>query len=527
MNLHCVRIKWLNIIALGLLCPASGQARPPESPSPSVDWTAVHHLTIRGIQHLYNLEVDVAMRSFDSVSQMAPGDPRGPFFQSIVHFYLYTLNRDEKELVTFFEESEKVINVCEELLDQNDRDAQTKFYLGGIYGYRGLAFQASGSLLKAARDGRKGYLLLEEAVTENPKLYDAHMGFGLFRYLIAKVPRSMKWILTMLGVDGDLEGGLRSLQLAAKKGVYTRTEAKLYLSQFLFSEGRQDSALTYLNELRTEYPENTLFVVLYSAWQHRLRNYDEALTAARVAIDLNSRKTVHYGEELAYSTLGSIYFTLNEFQNARTHFISYLQKARNTENIPNLTNYRAGLACEIAGDRTTAVEFYRRMKEPDAQTRAWDALNYRRGKELLTRPLTEAEILLVKGGNEASQHKFDRAIAMYNAGLLKSGNNPDFQVRALYGIQQSQFDEDSLNDAIGTSHRLLAMNSSEPALKPVNETWIIPHAWFKLGQTYSKLGKNTEARSAFEKVDDYDDYEFQERLERQVEEEMKRLDSIK
>ena len=29
-------------------------------------------------------------------------------------------------------------------------------------------------------------------------------------------------------------------------GVYTRTEARLYLAQFLFSEGRQDTALQYL-----------------------------------------------------------------------------------------------------------------------------------------------------------------------------------------------------------------------------------------------------------------------------------------
>lgn len=484
------------------------------SSSESTDWTAVHDLTIRGIHQLYSLEVDSAIHTFHSVSRMAPGDPRGPFFQSIVHFYLYGLNRDEGELTTFLNESERVIEICERLLDQNGQDAQTKFYLGGIYGYRGLAYQTSGSFLKAARDGRKGYLLLEDAVRENPRLYDAQMGFGLFRYLLAKVPKSMRWILTALGFDGDLEGGLTSLRLASEKGIYTRTEAKLFLSQFLFSEGRRELAIRYLNELRHEYPENTLFTVLYAAWQHRLHNLDEAMAAARSALDMNNRKGIHYGEELAYSTLGSIYFTLNDFENARAYYLRYMQMTRNQERTPNQTNLRAGLACEILGDRAAALEFYRRMRESDAQNSAWDQNNYRRGQELLRHPLTPAEILVVKAGNESSQKKYAHAIELFQKAFQDADGNPDIQARALYGVQQAQFDADSLAGSVATAHLLLA-------LKPLNETWIIPHAWFKLGQAYAKLGKADDARAALSRVEEYDDYDFQERLEAQVKEELK------
>ena len=496
-----------------------GHAGSVESHPESIDWAKVHDLTIRGIHRLYSLEVDDARHAFDSVSNLAPGDPRGPFFQSMVHFYVYSLNRDEKELSAFLDESEKVIEICESLLDKNDQDATTKFYLGGIYGYRGLAYQTSGSILKAVKDGRKGYLFLEEAVIEKPDLYDAHMGFGLFQYLLAKIPKSMKWILSMLGFSGDLEGGLKSLQLAAEKGVYTRAEAKLYLAQFLFAEGRQDSAMKYLNELRRDYPENTLFLVLYSFWQHRLRNLDEAMTAAHAAVELNNRKKVRYGEELAYSTLGSIYFTLNDFENARTNFRLYMQRTRNNERTPNQTYLRAGLACEIAGDRAAAVEFYQRMKEPDNQNRAWDGYNYRRGQELLLRPMTEAEILIVKAGNESSQRKFARSIEMYNDALEKINGDIDVQARALYGILQSQFDAEMFTGAVETSRRTVALN-------PVNETWIIPHAWFKLGQIYVKQGKLADARSAFDRVGEYDDYNFQERLETQVQQEMKKLDGV-
>jgi tetratricopeptide (TPR) repeat protein len=491
-----------------------------ECRSQPIDWARVHDVTMYGINRLYSLEVDDAMHAFDSVARMAPGDPRGPFFQSMVQFYLYGLTRDETHLSTFLEQSDKVIEICERLLDQNEHDTKTKFYLGGIYGYRGLAYQTNGSILKAARDGRKGYLLLEEAVAENPELYDAHMGFGLFRYLLAKLPRSMSWILSLLGFNGDLEGGLTSLRLAAEKGIYTRTEAKLFLAQFLFTEGRQDTALTYMNELLKEYPENTLFLVLYASWENRLHNIDAALVAARTALEMNERKKIKYGEELVYSTLASVYFTLNDFQNANTFYLLYLRTAHSIEWTPNLTYFRAGVTCEIVGDRASAVTFYGRMKEVNDRDRAWDSHYYRRGQELIRRRLTQADILIVMAGNYQSRKMYDSAMVKYREALRNADGNVDLQARSLYGILQAQYETEEYADAMESSKQLLT-------LKPVNELWTIPHAWFILGQALAKSGKTNEARAAFDKIKEFDDYDFQVRLEAQTAEELKKLEPVR
>jgi tetratricopeptide (TPR) repeat protein len=437
----------------------------------------------------------------------------------MVHFYLYGLNREEKELTKFFSTSENVIEICEALLETNEEDALTKFYLGGIYGYRGLAHHTNGSFLKAAKDGRKGYLLLEDAIALNPNLYDAQMGFGLFQYLLAKLPKSMRWILSLLGFSGDLEGGLKSLRVAAEKGTYTRTEAKLFLAQFMFAEGRRDTALQFLNELRKQYPENTLFVVLYSFWQHRMDNLNEALVAARAAIELNKRKQIRYGEELAYSTLGSIYFTLNDFSEAAKYYKLYMTMTQNDERTPSRTFYRAAVACEIAGDRSTAQSLYGKIREVDDRDRAWDLRQYRRARELLRRPLTEAEVSIQKAENEYSQKKYDRSIALYTEALKKT-NSVEIQARALYGLQQAEYEAKRFSEATATSSRLLA-------LQPVQEKWILPHGWFRLGQIHAKSGNIVDARKAFEKVEEYEDYEFQERLEARVVEELEALEKGK
>jgi hypothetical protein len=124
---------------------------------PATDWAKVHDLTVRGIDELYNLQMDEAKLTFDEVIRMAPDDPRGYFFKSMIHFWTFTINKDEKEFDKFFALTDRVIVICDKLLDVNEDDVYSTFFLGGAYGYRGIAYQRNGSLLKAAWDGRKGY----------------------------------------------------------------------------------------------------------------------------------------------------------------------------------------------------------------------------------------------------------------------------------------------------------------------------------------------------------------------------------
>lgn len=480
----------------------------------TVDWGWVHSATMRGIHRLYNLEVDEAMAVFDSVARHVPEDPRGHFFQCLVHYYLYGLSREEKHLEVFLEKSEEVIELCERLLSRDKNDARVKFFLGGTYGYRGLAYQANGSILKAATNGRKGYFLLEEAVRHDPTLYDAQMGFGLFRYLVAKVPRSMSWVLTILGFEGDINGGLAMLQRAAEKGLYTRAEAKLYLAQFLFSEGKRDSAINYLNELRTQYPENTLFTVLYAFWQHRQNNLDEALKAAHAAEELNARKKIRYGEELAYSTLGSIYFTLNDFASSSKYFKRYMQSTKNDQRSPNRTIFRAGLAAELAGDRPTALLYYKRVKDIDDRDRAWETFFYNRAVELTTRPLSEAEGSVVRGDNALSRGQHANAVELYRQALAAPPDDTDARLKALYGIMQANYEMKNYEAVVADAEHVRV-------LEPKSERWVVPHALFKAGQALVRLQRQSEAKEHFEQVRAFKNYDFQDRLQSRVEEELR------
>lgn len=483
------------------------------------DWARVHDATMRGVNLIYDLEMARASVVFDTVVALAPGDPRGHFFKSMVYFWTYTLRNQEQDYERFMATSDTVIGVCEGLIDQDENDATAHFFLGGIHGYRGMAEQVHGSLMKAVLEGRKGYFELEDAVRIKPDLYDAHMGFGLFRYLVAKVPSTLAWVARIAGFDGDLEGGLASLRLAATKGVYTRSEASFYLAQFLFGERRRDAAFELMQTLIKRHPDNTLFLVLYSSWQLREGNLDEAFAYINKASEVNARKEIKYGEEFIHSTRASIAYARNDFVTARREYDYFLAKHTLQNMIPNYTYYRIAIAREIAGDRQGAIEVAKSMKEANVAGQQNDPSLYRRGQELAARPLTAGEIALIKAGNVYNRKLLDSSLVYYREARDLAGADPDVRLRALYGMQQAYYDGDRDSVAIRVGEEALTV-------PPVRETWVIPNVYFKLAQSYERLGRVADARKALDRIDDYDDYDNQKWLERRVKEELDKLNNV-
>ncbi|HEX9005891.1 MAG TPA: tetratricopeptide repeat protein [Bacteroidota bacterium] len=496
-----------------LLCPReSGRATSPAT----VDWAAVHALTVEGINQLYNMDIDGALRTFERVTAMAPGDPRGHFFRSMVYFWVYNLQRDESAHEHFMALADTVIDVCESVLEGDENNAAAHFFLGGIYGYRGLAYQTAGSLLKAVYDGRKGYKNLEEAARLDTSLHDADMGLGLFRYLVAKAPRHFSWVFSILGFSGDLDGGLALLRAAADRGTYARTEAMYFLATFLFNENRSDEAFRQMDTLTSRFPDNTLFLITEANWYRRLGKLEEALALCQRAVAVNERAKLKYGEEFAYSTLAAVQYSLNDFPSARENFAKYMSTVSSRSLMTNWILYRYGVTLEMAGDRAHAVEVYRMNRQPDKNAWANEPFFRRKCMVQAERPLSPADIDIIKGNNELSRLHHEAAQQLFEKASQEAQGSQDALAEALFGIQQCQFNLGRYDESAATGGRVVG-------LSPPGERWVVPHAWLKLGQAEAKLGKTDEARNAFKRVEDYDGYDYQEFIEEHARQELDRL----
>jgi tetratricopeptide (TPR) repeat protein len=489
------------------------------SQSPTTDWAYVHNLTVQGINYLYNMELEKSGDKFKEIKNIVPNDPRGYFFNAIQYYFLYSIERKREYFDKFFEQSEKVISICEKLIDQNENDYTSKFYLAGIYGYRGLLYQTDNSILKAVWDGKKGFSLLKQIVKEKPDMYDAYLGTGLFDYLLSKIPKSYSWVLSVLGYSGDLENGINELKIAEEKGTYTKQEARFYLSQFLFFENRFDEAFYYIKKLMKEYPENSLFLISYANMESRIDKPEFAIEPCKKAIETNKRKKIESGDDLAYIVLANAQFILNDFKAASDNYEIYLKKV-NKQNFSILRNYnfiRMGLAHDFSGKRDKAIAAYKCAKKVNSDKSPSDALIYERSNYFINHPPSECYKKVTIANNYLNRKKDDDALLEYLSALNCNSLSEDGKISCYYNAAKIYLKKNQITEA--QKYFEYALNTN-----PIIDKSLIPYSLFKIGTIYSQKKDYYKAKEYFTKAREYEDYLFEDELRESIKIEMKKID---
>jgi len=225
---------------------------------------SLHTMAIRGIDYASSLKFTKANEIFDRMIAMDPKNPQPYFLKSATYFWMFSSDMHNEALGEEFKDhSYKAVEVAEERLDENDEDIDARFYLGGAYGSLGRYYGIKKSYLNAYWYGKKGVNILEEVVEQDSTYYDAYLGLGIYHYLADVLPRFVKILSFVLGIDGDRQMGINELNLAATKGVYTRTEASFFLGAiYTYREREYQQALEIWDKLLQRYFDN-LGVLIY------------------------------------------------------------------------------------------------------------------------------------------------------------------------------------------------------------------------------------------------------------------------
>ncbi|MCX6140891.1 MAG: DUF3808 domain-containing protein [Candidatus Kapabacteria bacterium] len=347
----------------------------------ATDWALVHTRTMEAMDLLYNLDFVAAEKKCNEVIGLAPGDPRGHFFKAMTYYYKMSFKGGSKNDTAFWAfvyHADKVKQVCERLLDQNEQDTKAMFYLGGTIGFKGLAYVGRGETMKAIWDGKKGYDLLADAVAIDPTNMDAKMGLGMFQYMISQAPSALQPAIKLAGMSGDRWGGLRMLEEAAAKGTYAKSEARRWLSSFYLDEDLPKRAIVHLRIVKEAFPNNW-YVLQQFADVTCFQLFDAK--AAEDAYKLMATMDVKTGDDayvrwVANTRLGYLSTARERYEEA----ISYYTTAYNVTSSSDRKNESAsnlGLAYELMGDRRVATMWYQKAgASPMAQknlARAWTA----------------------------------------------------------------------------------------------------------------------------------------------------------
>ena len=344
---------------------------PVASFSQDYNWVRHDSLVKAGINQIYGIEFDKAEKTFDVVTKEYAKHPSGKFFKAMTTWWRILLEIDNESLDDkFFNQLEEVIDLCDEILDKNDKNVDAMFFKGGALGFRGQLRAIRESWFKAALDGKEGLGLVFKSYELNPKNVDVQLGFGIYHYYADVIPARYPAVkpFMILFPKGDKAKGIKELENVAWNGRYTRIESRNFLLKLNFQfEERMDEARKWGKILLNDFPNNPYFQKYYGLTFIKENNYTEAVKTFRDIYNKAKRGMPGYNKrferEVAYY-LGMDFKIREKVDSAAYYFerseklSRELDKEKESGFLINSVFY-LGMLYDQMGKRDKAITYYK------------------------------------------------------------------------------------------------------------------------------------------------------------------------
>lgn len=335
------------------------------------DWVKHDSLVKAGINQIYGIEFDKAEKTFDVVQKEYANHPSGKFFKAMTTWWRILLEIDNESLDSkFFDQLEEVIDLCDNILDKNEKNVDAMFFKGGSLGFRGQLLAIRESWFKAALDGKEGLDLVFKSYELNPKNVDVQLGFGIYHYYADVIPARYPAVkpFMILFPKGDKAKGIKELENVAWNGRYTRIESRNFLQKLNFQfEERMYESRKWGKILLDDFPNNPYFEKYYGLTFIKENNYPKA--AKTFSAIYNKAKIGMAGynkrfEREATYYIGMDYKIREKIDSAAIYFEKSVKLSRELDKEKEsgfLINsvFYLGMLYDQLGKRENAITYYR------------------------------------------------------------------------------------------------------------------------------------------------------------------------
>jgi len=357
-----------------------------------------------GFDHFYNLEYDRAIADFEKAVVRNPNSPdlHNHLAQTIVFREMYRNGALESELVSgtnsflrrprmnpapetekrFLDEIGKAMALSEARLKTNPNDTGAMYAQGISYGLRSDYFWV---VKKSWRDSLKDATAarrLHNRVSElEPDNVDARLVQGLDDYIVGSLPWGWKMLGFLVGIHGDREKGIRTVQDVAKNGKLDRVDAEIFLCALYRRENQPRQAIPLVEDLIRRFPRNFLLRMELSQMYSMAGDKGRALQAAEDVAQLKTRRAPGYDRvpwEMIYFQEGTIEFWYNDLERALENMKKVAAASEEVDLNTGVSAYlRMGQIYDLTQHRAEAVEAYKKAiaYAPQAEA-AQDARKY-------------------------------------------------------------------------------------------------------------------------------------------------------
>lgn len=340
-----------------------------------------------GFSHFYNLEYDEAIAVFEKAAARNPASPdlHNHLAQSLIFREMYRDGALESELVSgnnsflrrpklnpspeiekrILDEIAKAMAITGVRLRKNPNDTGALYAEGISYGLRSNYFwvvkKAWRESLRDATSARKLHNRISEL---EPNNVDARLVQGLHDFIVGSLPLGYKMLGFMVGIRGDKEKGIRTIQDVARNGRLNRVDAEIFLCAIYRRQNQPRLALPLVQDLIARYPRNYLLRLELAVMYSQAGDKAHGLEAVDEVARLKTRHAPGYDRvpwEKIYFQQGTIEFWYNELDQSLEHMKKVTAAAEDVDlNTGVLAYLRIGQIYDMKNRRAEALAAYRK-----------------------------------------------------------------------------------------------------------------------------------------------------------------------
>ena len=345
------------------------------------------NLVDEGFNHFYNLEYDEAIASFEKAIAQNPNTPElhNHLAQSLIFREMFRDGALESELVSgtnsflrrpklnpapetekrVLGEIAKSMALCEARLKANEKDTAAMYTLGIAYGlrsnYHWVVQKAWHDSLRDATSARK---LHNRVSALEPNNVDARLVQGLHDYIVGSLPWQWRTLGFLIGIHGDKEKGIRTVQDVARNGRLNKVDAEIFLGALYRRENQPKLAVPLVKDLMARYPRNFLLRLELAQMYSMGGDGQSGLETLQEVIRLKQSRAPGFDRlpwEKIYYQQGSIQFWYNDLDHSLENMKRVTAHLDEVDlSTGTLAWLRMGQIQDMKGRRPEALEAYRK-----------------------------------------------------------------------------------------------------------------------------------------------------------------------
>jgi tetratricopeptide (TPR) repeat protein len=274
------------------------------------------------------------------------------------------VNPGPEEQQRFDTAIQKSMEICQSRLQKNSADKDAMYTLGVAHGLRAnYNFMVRKAYMDSLKDVTAARKLHSKVIEMDPNYTDARLVEGVHDYVVGSLPFTYKMFGFLVGFRGDKEGGVRELELVAKKGDLNKVDAEILLAAIYRRERRAKEAVPLLKDLIRRFPRNYLLRFELVQMYADLGDKESAL-GELVEIEKFKRTGVPGFANLPWEKIfysrGNLLFWYREYDSAVEDLRKVTLKANDVDlNTGTFAWLRLGQSLDMKGSRGQAVQAYR------------------------------------------------------------------------------------------------------------------------------------------------------------------------